>query len=395
MPPEEQPLPLDTKPAAQVGLRPLSTDGTGQPEIAKALPAASDLDDVVTEYLAETEGKPPEEKPAVIEAVEPKPAVEEKPVVEAEKKDGEPPAPVVEGETPPAPVVAEKPVVEEKPAEPPAPKTWAADEKIVIGAGPDGTPVEWTRGQLVEALKDRNEIKPLAEEAKSFKEVFGMPASEAKEVWAPILQRLNDEPALQSFVETVFQSDDAGIVQYLSQCAYHYAAQVAAGAVAPVPRAQPEAKPDLRSKLNPEERAEFDRMKSWREKAEMSAAVERVNNEFAEAFRRYPFLATDRALVEELKMTASMLWETDARAGISEDKRRGIPDAVRAKASIYDAMLTARAAAETPPAPPVTATVLGTPGPAPAGTVRPTNGKPKIYPDLSDAVADHLREFPE
>lgn len=260
-----------------------------------------------------------------------------------------------------------------QPATAPQPKTLASDEKIALSDG-----VEWTRSQIVEALKERHTQAPLAKEGDSFRKLFGMPFEEAQKAWGPVLQRLATEPSTTAFLDGYLS--DPTKAAYLEKCASHYDQQVSASA-APVAPQAPVAK-------DPELAREVAELRSWREGEEKKAAQNRLNSEWAQVTQKYPFLAQDahKQLRDDLILTAQALF--------AQDNSKGLLDALELKRPMYEAMQIARssqpAPAPTPAPEPVAAqpAILGSPGASPNGARPAASTRPKTFGSLDDAVDD-------
>ena len=118
----------------------------------------------------------------------------------------------------PAPAASPAPA----PVEAPKPKTYAADEKIGLAEN-----VEWTRGQVVEALKERvslqERVPQLETELKTFAQTFGYPtAKEAAEAWEPALSRLRANVPLAELTDYVIMADNPEFHAYLRQAMDYY-----------------------------------------------------------------------------------------------------------------------------------------------------------------------------
>ncbi|MDE2105308.1 MAG: hypothetical protein KGL39_49235, partial [Patescibacteria group bacterium] len=224
-----------------------------------------------------------------------------------------------------APVATQQPTPES--AAPVAPATTlAGDEKIKLSSD-----TEWTRDQIVEALKERATAAPLAKEAEGFRTLFGMPLEEAQRAWGPVMQRLATEPKTVAFLDAYLA--DPSKAAYLEKCAAHYDQQAPSAPAAPPAAA-----------IDPALKKEVDDLRAWRMQQEKQAAQDRLNREWQQATTKYPFLATDAALRNDLMLTAQALH--------AQDNSKGLLDALALKAALYDAKLIASqapAATATPP----------------------------------------------
>lgn len=263
---------------------------------------------------------------------------------------------------------------ETKPAAPAT--TLAGDEKIKLTGD-----TEWTRDQIVEALKDRATAAPLAKEAEGFRTLFGMPLEEAQRAWGPVMQRLAAEPKTVAFLDAYLA--DPKKAEYLEQCAAHFDEKTRGTAPAATAATAPAVDPRLASEVK--------ELRAWREQQERQAAQDRFNREWAQATAKYPFLATDKALQNDLALTAQALF--------AQDNTKGLLDAIALKAALYDAKLIASqapaAAVTTAPAvaPQPQPAVLGSSGASPTGTRQPST-RPKSFGSLDDAVDDWVYNPP-
>jgi hypothetical protein len=291
--------------------------------------------------------------------------VEKKPADKAVEETEKP------AETKAAEVKAPEPKVEPTPA--PA-NRYAADEKIALV---EGDP-EWSRAQIVAALKERQTLLPLKTEAEGFKEVFNMSAAEAKQNWAPILEKLADE-RIRDMAQVVIDSSPEK-AEYLKTCADYF------DKTAPPPEMKPAA---AAVPVDPQLKKEVEELRAWRQQEEERSANARVQSELNEAIRRYPILADDKQLQADLFLTAGAMWRND--------NTKTLLDALTFKAPMYEAMAVARAAKETAhkePEPVVPASI--TSGGADPSATRPTQrGRKPQFADVDEATEAWLREHPE
>jgi hypothetical protein len=310
--------------------------------------------DTVDKWLADhPEGL---DEDAVPQETEEKP--EEKPGSEA------PPA----SPTPPVePGVVEKtpvPPGEAKPAAPadqvPAVRTYDPGEKFALGEG-----AEWTREQLVSALRERVELQKTAPAAKAeseeLKKIFGVQSVEqARENWAPLLERLSREPNVTSFIDGYLSNPAKA--QYLDQCSAafdQYVVENPQGVAATnqgVSRAQQTA-------AEAEMAKQLKELNEWKVAQEKRATDERVAREWAQVTAKYPFIANDVALRQDLFATAQ--WMN------AQDPSKGLLDALALKSSLLDQISTLRNPQQVAqqPAPQVPA-LLGSSGASPTATRR-------------------------
>jgi hypothetical protein len=391
--PGVQPLKKDA--AANNGLRPISVSGNSGPPPSN-INAAADLvvaDNATEQWLAEHPEGDPAFPPDALDrdAL----AADATPVAAAEDPTDDAPAtdapPAADPATPPAAkpaVVAEakpgeaEPPAADKPAEKPKP-TYAADERFALGANADGTPVEWTREQIVSALRERESVKPLAEESGKWRELFGVDYAKAEGDWKPLLGKLRANPQLTLAMDAAL--DDPALSDYLLRSVAHFNDERAAGNV---PAAQPR---DGQPQPQTEEQKRIAALEQRIAARDRQDQLDAATREITDAVRQYPILGQDRALFEELIQTADLLH--------ARDPKMGMKDALASKRALYEAITLARAknaAPAEPPAdvPPVPA-LLGSAGAAPGGSRPVDNGRPKKYDDLGDAVEDHLRKYPQ
>jgi len=389
--PGVQPLPKDT---SSQGLLPLSvTEGSGPPRRAEVDVVAEG--NPVEEFLAEhpetdadraaavtppdvpepeagpvdepsvgTEGAPVNAKPG---AAEPASAPEAKPGAEAQATTEAKPA-------------------EAKPAEAQVAKpTYGADEKFALGANADGTPVEWTRGQLVEALRERVNLAPLASETEKWRGLFNGDFAKAESDWKPLLATLRENPHLTQLFDNVLH--DEALADYLQRSAIHFENERLQGNVPARQAQQNVPEPQL-------DRATAERIAKLEAKIaadERQRNLDRANQEIASAISQYPFLASDQAALRDLVTTADYL--------NAQNPAWGMREALAAKRSMYEAVTYARNA-QTQQAPPAAApapvpALLGSGGGAsPGGTRGVDNGRPKKFNDLTDATEAWIAQHP-
>lgn len=299
----------------------------------------------------------------------------------------ETPAPAPQPELAPA---AEAPATPEaKPAAEPEKRTYAPDEKFALADGQ-----EWTREQIVTALKERVQLEPRAKEADEFRQVFGMDAPTAKTQWAPLLKRLTTEPQTVAILDAVLKADPAK-VKYLMDSAAYYDSEVGAAQAGAAQPAAPSIDPTVQRELN--------EMRAFMQRQQQEAATARLNREWSEATTQYPFLLQDNNARDALLALARSLNAEDVANGIPEMQARGLKEAVEMQRGLYEARRIASAAAAAPAQKPVVQpaapaaqaasvpAVLGSPGASPGGS-RPTpSTKPKKFDDLGDAVDDWLQ----
>lgn len=300
----------------------------------------------------------PTEEPQVEAPAEgtPEPTTEEAPAAPAEEVAVEQPQAKTE----------EKPA-EIKPAE--APKTFAADERFALA---DGN--EWTRAQIIEGLQRANEYEPLAKEAQGFQKLFASNLEQATQNWGPLLGRLAKEPTTLDFIDKYL--GDPQKAAYLETCAKHFDEN-----------RPPSDKPaTVTATITPEAQKQLDDLKAFKDRVEREQAVEKVNREMEAATNKYPFLATDAAVRNDLLLTAQMM--------NMQDSSKGITDALAAKASIYDALLIARTQAPAVPVVQQPVPALPTASGATPTTQSAQTLRPKKFEDTVDAVDDWYNNPP-
>jgi hypothetical protein len=367
------PLPI----ASGKGLQPLR--GSDAPAASPSVEAS----DPVEQWMSDNpEGAPEATPSSEVVASERTPEVEDKPPVPpaAEHSEGDkPPQAQDKPATTPVPEVkVEKQV--EAPAAPASvvPKTYASDERLALADG-----VEWTREQVVTALRERAELQRTAPqqraEVEGFTKLFGVQSlQQAQQNWGPLLQRLSSEPETTNFLDGYLR--DPAKAAYLQTCAEWFDQQPADP---DAPAAQQYRSPQ-QSESERVMAQQLRELNEWKNAQEKRVTDERVAREWSTATQQYPFLATDTALRQDLLTTAQ--WMN------SQDPNKGILDALAAKAAIYDAVAAQRGQQQpalrvVPQQQPKVPAMLGSPGASPSGT-RTVNTKPKKFDDLGDAVED-------
>jgi len=351
------------------GLDPLPVNGKS-PEPSPAPEQATLALDTATErFMAENPEKPaPAEKPSS------EPVATEPVVKPSEPETKVPPKPGVEP-TKAEPVATEpgKPAVEQPVTKP----TYAADEKIALAEGN-----EWTRAQIVTALQEREtqrtQLAPLKAEAEGYKQLFGMPLAEAKEAWQPILETLARQPETAQLFESVLQNPAKA--EYLQQCSAFFDKQP--GNEAPAP-AKPAVDPVMAQQVK--------ELNEWRTAQMQREGTDAMNRDLATATQKYPMLATDKGLLQDLVLTSQALYSQAKAANFPNGNRPWLLDALALKASIYDALSIARTTQPTPQ--PEVGPILGTQGAEPNPT-RTKQIKRKVFTDLNEAVEAFARDVP-
>lgn len=303
---------------------------------------------------------------------------------EESEEDVTPPEDETEGETEEAPegeLVGKKtPAPEVKPPEPIAEKTaepikpsFAPEDKLGLAEG-----VEWTRQQVVDALQERVQLQERVKDIDTFQEVFRMPASQAKEIWGPVIDKLVSDPTIGTFLAGYL--DDPARKAYLDQCASYYDTENPAPPVAAaVPVAQ--IPPDVQKQLND--------LTKFRQEQEKRDSVARFNNEVEQVRARYPFVVADPALFNDLRETARLMWQ--------QDNSRGLLDAMHARSAVYEALSAARTAQETQPlqGAPETPSAAALPTRGAGPTTKRTQRRQRNFNDLDEATEAWLSEYPD
>ena len=321
------------------------------------------------------------------------------PVVEptaslAETPSGETPEPAKpSGEAKPAvaPVAAEVPEkapAGEKPAvEQSAIRSYADDEKIALGANPDGSPLEWTRKQIVDRLRKAIADESGAAQAEKYRSVFNASAEECERDWVPLLTSLREAPYKVPFIQAILDTGSPEKVKYLQECAAHFDQVV---------QPEPSAAAAPNGAVPPEVQKRLDHVEAQLSRQTAEARRTRANNEWSEVTRKYPFLLQDEKLGRSLWKLADLRAQEQSSAGVPEHDIHALLDVVAEQAALLDARLIAYRAQNAPPsenapAPEKPPALLGG-GTQPSATRQSTaSAKPKIYTDLQDAVAEAAR----
>lgn len=295
---------------------------------------------------------------------------------------GETPAAVTTAPTPTQPKVEAPPVTQ-----PTAPTRFDLNAKYEFV---EGQPA-WTGQQVFDALRDREyTLKPKAAEAESFRETFGMDAEQAKELWAPTIQWMRNNPHQVEMLASAI--DDPQKAQYILDCSRYWDSpegqSLRAKAAASAPAAPVAVHPDVQKRLDALE-AQNKTLAAAEETRKKQFFTQRVAREMNTAFERYPFLKDNQALVNDLLATAQWL-----NGGDDSENSKGILDALEMKKALYDAKLVASQqppmTAQPPPPPPPA--MLGSTGAAPQ-TVR-ADSKPRTFPSADEAVDAWLESPP-
>ena len=159
-----------------------------------------------------------------------------------------------QGEKPaPAPTVTSKP-------------TFALDEPLaLVESGPT-----WTRGQVIEGLKERHALQS---EAVGWQGLFRVPLDKAKETWEPIIEAIVTRPEALGFLDDYLFSDPAK-GQYLEECARYYDTQAP-----PAATAAPARTPTAAQITDPALRARVQYLENRDAQRETLAIKDRLNRE--------------------------------------------------------------------------------------------------------------------
>ena len=295
------------------------------------------------------------------------------------------PEPQAKVETPQPPQV--KP--EEKPAAAVDPTRFSLDRKYKFAE--DGP--EWTGQQVVDALRERHQLIPKAQEADVYHEVFEMPAAQAKELWAPNIAWLRQNPNQVQMIASIM--DDPQKAAYMQSCSQYWDSPEGLQLRA---QAQPQ-QAQQPAAMSPDVEARFKQLETQNKQLleaensrKMVRARERVTRDLNVALQRYPYLRDNPAMVEALLHRASWI-----NGGDDSDNAKGILDALEMEKDLYDAKLHAlngataiaqeAAAAPVPP-------LMGSAGAAPQASASHRPQQPKKFGSLDDAVDEWVNNPP-
>src|SRR5215472_12793766 len=209
------------------GLQPLPL---GQPVNDAAKPAAAtapppSLDERVDEWVAaHPDGSTFDDKAKpVATTTEPEQPTEPTPDIPPGGETTEPIPPVATppAETQPTPTLPLEegkvaPKVEPPKPTAPQPVAFSLDAKYRFA---DNGP-EWTGQQIVDGLRERQALIPKAQEADEFRQIFEMPAAQAKEVWPPTIAWMRNNPQQVRMFASCY--DDPQKAQYLLACGQYW-----------------------------------------------------------------------------------------------------------------------------------------------------------------------------
>lgn len=294
--------------------------------------------------------------------------------------------------TPPEPAAkVEAPKVEEpKPPAVAEPVRFSLDAKYRFAdSGP-----EWTGQQVVDALRERQQLIPKAQEAETYREVFDMPAAQAKELWAPNLAWLRQNPDQVQMIASIM--DDPHKAAYMRDCSSYWDSPEGQQL-----RQQQQPQQAQQLRMSPEVEARFKQLESQNkqlldaENSRKSAQMtDRITRELNVAFQRYPYLRDNPTMVQALLARAYWL-----NGGDDSENSRGVLDALEMERDLYDSKLTALNAASSiardaaVPAPPVPP-LMGNAGASPSPSPTPRVASNKKFGSLDDAVEDWVNNPP-
>lgn len=388
--PAIQPLPLKLESAAANAATPVADKPSLDEHVDNWMhshPSGATFDEKEPVATTTTSEPPSEGKPAEPPGGAPAPgAAEAPPSGTVAKEPSAPPIPEPQAKVEQPP---QKP--EDKPAAP-ASVRFALDNKYTfVDNGP-----EWTGQQIVDGLRERAALVPRAQEADVYREVFDMPAAQAKELWAPNIAWLRNNPDQVRMIASII--DDPRKSQYIAACSQYWdspegqqlRAQNPAYASAPAPAMSPEVEARFKQ-LETQNKQLLEAETSRR----TTRATERIQGELNVAFERYPYLRDNPAMVQSLLARAYWL-----NGGDDNPNAKGVLDALDMERDLYDSKLAALNAAtqiarEAPqaPAPPVPP-LMGAAGAAPQATQNARAARPKAFGDLDDAVDEWMKNPP-
>lgn len=278
-----------------------------------------------------------------------------------------------------------KPV--EKPAAAAAPIRFSLDAKYKFS---DDGP-EWTGQQVVDGLRERQQYQVRAQEADVYREVFEMPAAQAKELWAPNIAWLRQNPRQVEMIASII--DDPQKSAYLLNCSQYWDSPEGQQLRAAQPGAQAQQQPAQQPALNPEVDARIKQLEQAERTRQQSVAMQRVTRDLNVALQRYPYLRDNPHMIEALLQRAKWL-----NNGDDSENAKGILDALDMERDLYDAKLAAlnsatviaQEAAAPIPVPPL----MGSAGAAPQATASTRGQQPKNFGTLDDAVDEWMKNPP-
>jgi hypothetical protein len=373
--------PQDAAPSKGLDPLPIGNDGRG--EVSPSSSAPADPIDRWIEDNPETR-----EFPAVTPQAEIAPKTDATPAqATTEQPKGEPvaktDAPVAK--TTEAPKAATPGTEAPKAAESTTQSTttkpsYSPEDKIPLAEG-----VEWTRGQVVAALQERAQLQPMRGEVDTFKSIFRCSAEEAKQNWAPLMERLSKEPNTLGFIDEYLSN--GAKAEYLEQCSTFFDQNAPQGQPT---QARGQRQQQQQQQPDPVLAQQVRELQSWRAEQQRQNDQQRMRSDWSACVERYPMLATDQHLQADLKTTADALYFQAQAQGFPQGQNRPwFLDALALKASIYDALKLARTQQQQPAAAQVQIpALLGSPGASPNGTR--SNGAAQRAKQYDDPVDRYL-----
>ncbi len=362
--------------ATPKGLDPLPIGNDGRGEVSPSSSAPADPIDRWIEENPETK-----EFPAVTPQAEVAPKTEATPAqATTEQPKVEPPVTKPTTEAPKAETPGTEAPKVAASVESLKPQTFSPEDKIPLAEG-----VEWTRAQVVAALQERAQLQPMRGEVDTFKSIFRCTAEEAKQNWAPLMERLTKEPHTLGFIDEYLSN--TAKAEYLEQCStfFDQNAPAAQPIQARTQRQQQAQQPD------PVLANQIKELQAWRAEQQRQNDQMRMQSDWSKCVERYPMLATDQHLQADLKTTADALYFQAQAQGFPQGRDRPwFLDALALKASIYDALKLARTQQQQPAAAqqPQIPALLGSPGASPNGTR--SNGAAPRAKQFDDPVDRYL-----
>jgi len=319
--------------------------------------------------------------PSTLPAPDPSTDVTRSETPAPEAPSGEVPAASVETPAPAAAAAPEVPAGEKPAAAPAAPavKTFALDEPLaLVENGPT-----WTRGQVIDGLKERHTLQG---EADKWKSIFRVDASVAEQTWTPIIEAIQKRPEASGFLDEYLFSDPEK-AEYLETCARYYDTQAPEAAAPARQPATAPGDPVLRQKVAALEQRDQQR--------ERIAINERLNRETEYIRATYPFFNEDQGAWDALCGLAQSLNAQDVAKGRTSLEARGLLDALNMQRRTYDARMVhlrdqaaAQAAATNTAPPPEPARVLTPSSASPSGTRSTDTQRARSFKGDGDAAIE-------
>jgi hypothetical protein len=389
---------MDQAPLPGIKPLPLGQPANEAQQQSAQQPAQSppSIDERVDEWLvAHPEGKHFEEPNATTE----QPPTPEVPPTEPPPT--EPPQPQPETAQQP-PLIETQPQAQpqpqaEQPKPPPTPQTAQLAEPIKFSLDAkyrfaDNGP-EWTGQQIVDGLRERSAYMAKAQEADVYRETFEMDATQAKELWAPNIAWLRNNPRQVEMIASVM--GDPNKAQYILACSQYWDSPEGQQVRA---QQQPQ---QQQLAMSPEVEKRFQAIEARNKQLEEAeanrrkvSATDRITRELNVAFERYPYLRDNPAMVQSLLARAYWL-----NNGDDSENSKGVLDALEMEKGLYDAQLAAlnqatQIAREAVPPTPAVPPLMGSAGAAPQATASPRAAQPKSFSNTDDAVDEWMQNPP-